>query len=162
MTSWRRLAAIVLAVTVGSHAGHSFAQAPKPTLPKACVRVDDGDVWLVKTEGTWKQGSRYGYYRAVVVRKGIEHAIDSVQVQFLEVDDKAKAIRLRGCVSLESPGLKGYVTDLSFTKIDDVRIALSIDVEMKAMNGLVLREVFLVDLKGEVRRLVDAKHVEID
>jgi hypothetical protein len=142
--------------------GRTFAQPPKPGPTKACQPASDGEVWMVKTGGLWKQGARYGHYRAVVLRKGIEHATDWVQVQFLEADDRTNTRRTSGCVNLSSPGLKGYVTDLSFKKIDDTRAALSIDIEMKAMNDLVLREVFLVDIKGEARRVVEARSVEID
>jgi hypothetical protein len=138
----------------------AFAQRPKPSA--ACAPASDGEVWMVKTGGTWKQGARYGHYRAVVIRKGVEHATDWVQVQFMEADDKANVRRVRGCVNLDSPGLKGYVNDLSFKKIDDTHTAVSIDIEMKAMNDIVLRDVFVVDAKGEARRAVEAKSVEID
>jgi len=129
---------------------------------KACVPAPDAEVWMVKTSGTWKQGPRSGYYRVLVLRKGIEHANERVQVQFLEADDKANLRRLRGCVNLDSPGLKGYVSDLGFKKLDDTRIMLSIDIDMKAMNDVTLRELFLIDVKGEARRIVEAKSVEID
>ena len=140
----------------------SRAQPAKPTAAKSCLPAADGEVWMAKTAGTWKQGARYGYYRAIVVRKGIEHATDWVQVQLLEADDNANVRRVRGCINLESPGLKGYVSDLSFKKVSDNQMALSIDVEMKAMNDLVLREVFLIDSSGSARRIVEARYVEID
>ena len=54
---------------------------------------------MARSGGAWKQGARSGLYRAVVVRQGVEHATDWVQVQFLEVDDKANARRIRGCVN---------------------------------------------------------------
>lgn len=155
------LPALVLAAGLLTGGG-ALAQPPKPGPSKACTPASDGEVWMVKTGGAWKQGGRYGHYRAVVVRKGIEHATDWVQVQLLEANDKTNARRVRGCVNLDSPGLKGYVSDLRFTKIDDTHAALSIDIEMKAMKEVVLRDVFVVDAGGAARRVVEAKSVEID
>jgi hypothetical protein len=158
----RWMAAAALAATWATWSGPAPAQAPKAAPAKACVAATDAEVWMVKTSGTWKQGPRYGYYRALVLRKGIEHASDRVQVQFLEADDKANVRRPRGCVNLESPGLKGHVSDFSFKKVDDTHTLLSIDIDMKAMNDLTLRDVFLIDARGEARQIVDAKSVEID
>ena len=139
-----------------------LAAAPVPHVA-ACIATLDPGVWLAKTGGAWKQKERYGYLRVVVLRKGIEHATDWVQVQILEVDDKANLTRSRACVDLEAPGLKGYVKDVSFTKIDDTHVAVGLDVEMKAMNGVVLRDVFVIDAKAAAaRRVVEAKSVEID
>jgi hypothetical protein len=151
--------AVVGAALLGAPA---LAQQPKPAPAKACTPAADGEVWMVRTGGTWKQGARYGHYRAVVLRKGIEHASDWVQVQFLEADDKTNTRRVRGCVNLDSPGLKGYVSDLTFKKLDDTRTTLGIDIEMKAMNDVVLRDLFVIDAKGEARRVTEAKSVEID
>ena len=130
--------------------------------PAKCVPAADPEVWMLKTSGTWTRGKRYGYYRAIVLRKGIEHAMDQVQVQLLEADDKTNSVRVVTCVDLDTPGLKGYVTDLDFEKIDDTRMAVGIDIEMKAMNNIVLREVFLVDATGAAKRLVKADYVEIE
>ena len=45
--------------------------------------------------------------------------------------------------------------------MDDGRTALSIDIEMKAMNNVILHELFLVEASGKAKRIVEARHVQI-
>ena len=165
---WAAIVALdILVGAVGQSAGAGVAQAAPPKEAKgnvvaACLSATNDEVWLAKTGGLWTQGDHYGHYRVLVLRKGIEHAIDQVQVQWLEADDKANVRHARTCINLESPGLKGYVTDVSFKKVDNNRTAIGIDIEMKAMYDVVLREVYLVSAKAEVRRVVEGKYVDLD
>jgi hypothetical protein len=154
--------AVAVLVTSSSVQAAPAGVARKPEGSR-CVATLDPQVWLVKTGGPWKQVDRYGLLRIVVLRKGMEHAMDAVQVQILEADDKANEQRLRACVDLEGPGLKAYVTDVTFTKVDDTHVAVGLDLEMKAMNWVVLREIYIVDVKaGAAKRVVEAKTVELD
>jgi hypothetical protein len=157
------LAAVALTGRLFVLGGTAHGAPRKPDVVRACVAALDPHVWLVKTGGIWRQGDRYGHLRVVVQRKGIEHAIDWVQVQILESDDKAGEQRTRACLDLETPGLKGYVNDVTFTKIDDTHVAVGLDLEMKAMNGLALREIYVVDTRAPAaKRVIEAKSIELD
>jgi hypothetical protein len=62
---------------------------------------------------------------------------------------------------MKTPGLKGYVEDVSFTKVDDTVTAISLDLSMKAMNDLVVHEIVLASYRGKVKRVVDASFVDL-
>jgi hypothetical protein len=130
--------------------------------PAGCHPVASSDVWLSKTGGSWQDGAKYGYYRALAIRKGLEHATDWVQIQILEAHEKSNSVQPKLCADLDTPGLKGYVVDFVFSKLSDKRVALGIDIRMKSMHDIVLREVLLVDHDGKATRLVEAKPVEIE
>lgn len=133
----------------------------KGKAPPACANpATNPDVWLLRSGGLWKQDSAYGNFRVLVVRKGVEHALDHVEVQVTSiVDDDTTAIR--HCSVVPSPGLKGYVTDVSIRSVDDRWAAIELDVEMKAMDGIVLKEVFLASSDGQVLPVVEAKYVDL-
>jgi hypothetical protein len=119
------------------------------------------DVWLVRTGGFWKQGKRFGHFRVVVVRKGIEHATDWAQLQLLESNDQSQRRKVTTCVDLLTPGLKGHVRDVTFSKASDKLTAVAVKIEMKGMGEVVLEDVFLVSNDGKVSKLVDAKAVDL-
>lgn len=77
-----------------------------------------GDVWLVRTLGTWSDGPRDGYYRVVVSRATGGHSVDTVDVQILETrgDDPLATLRT---VRLTSPGFRGFVEDVTITPISN-------------------------------------------
>lgn len=156
------LAAVLLGLTAFSSGNQPLAAPKGAAAARACSPSTGDDVWLVKTGGAWRQGTRYGYYRVVVQRKGIEHAADAVEVQISEANDQTGTKPIKTCVPLDTPGLKGHVSDVWFTKISDSRMAIGFDIEMKAMKGIVLREVFVVSSDGETKRVNEAKSVELD
>lgn len=118
-------------------------------------------LWMAKTAGTWKSGSDYGFYRVAVYRLTGEHASDTVEIQIVKAGSDGSAKEVIKTVTLESPGYQGYVQGISFTKINDQLMSISLDIEMKAMDGIVLREVYLVNPDGNVRNLVKAKYQDI-
>ena len=125
-------------------AGASVANA----IETDCVPVLAPDVWMSKTGGLWTQGDRYGHYRVVVVRSGVEHSIDRVQLEILRVKDETRTIV--HCIALPSPGLKGHVIDLRIHSISESAAVVTLDIEMKAMEGIVLRDAFIVAPTGQV------------
>jgi hypothetical protein len=127
----------------------------------ACTNAADPDVWLVRTGGFWMQAKRYGQFRVVVLRRGIEHSTEWAQLQILESDDQAQKRRATRCVDLQTPGLKGYVRDVTFTKATGKLTAVSVRVEMKGMGELVLDDVFLVSGEGKISKLVEAKATDL-
>lgn len=118
-------------------------------------------LWMAKTAGTWKSGSEYGFYRVAVYRLAGEHASDTVEIQIIKAGSDGSAKEVVKTVPLESPGYQGYVQEILFTKINDQLMSISLDIEMKGMEGIVLREVYLVNPDGNVRNLVKAKYQDI-
>jgi hypothetical protein len=138
-----------------------LARAGGPAM-ESCSTSGEADVWLMKTGGFWRSGGRYGHYRVVVKRVGVEHAIDWAELQIVEVDDRGNTRRITRCVPLRSPGLKGYVADVAFTKVDDTHANISLSIEMKALGRALRSEVFQVSPSEPPRRLVEAKGSEPD
>jgi len=133
-----------------------------PSLPNTrCIDAADPDVWLARTGGFWRQGKHFGHFRVVVVRRGVEHAIDWAQLQVVESDDQSPNRRVTACIDLGTPGVKGYATDVTFSKASDKLTAVAVRIEMKGMGAVVLEDVFLVTNDGKVSRLVDAKAVDL-
>lgn len=133
-----------------------------PVRPATCIDAADPDVWLVKTGGFWKQGKRFGHFRIVVIRRGIEHATDWAQLQTIERDDQIQKSRAIACTDLNTPGVKGYARDVTFTKANNKLTAVSIKIEMKGMGDVVLEDVFLVSNEGKVSKLVEARAVDLE
>lgn len=122
---------------------------------------EDDYLWMVKTAGTWSGGNKVGFYRVKVYRvPGEAHSGDDVVVEILEQDGSGKRF-IKKSVQLDVPGYRGYIRDISFKKIDEERMAIIFDMEMKAMEGLVLREILLISPNGEVKTLVEAKYHDV-
>lgn len=123
-------------------------------------------LWLAKTAGIWEENGKHGRYRVMAYRNpGAAHAWDSVFVDILEQQQgktRAPAREVRKRIELDVPGYKGYVRDVSFKKINATTMAVLFDLEMKGMEGLVLREIFLVSPNGDARKLVEAKWRDFD
>jgi hypothetical protein len=126
------------------------------------VEAAGPDVWLVRTGGFWKQGKRFGHFRVVVVRKGIEHATDWAQLQILESNDQTQKRRVTTCIDLNTPGIKGYARDVTFSKASNKLTAIAVKIEMKGMGDVVLEDVFLVSNDGKVSKLAEAKAVDLE
>ena len=118
-------------------------------------------MWLVKTGSFWRAGGRFGHYRVVVRREGVEHAIDRAELQILTTNDKTGKREITRCTDLKTPGLDGYVEDVSFKKVTDRATAVGIDISMKAMNDVILRETMLVSYQGKVQHIVDAPSIDL-
>jgi hypothetical protein len=116
---------------------------------------------MMKTAGIWRSGTKYGYYRIVVRRQGFEHGMDQVELQILEADGNAMKRQPVHCIDLETPGLKGYITDVTLRAIDDRIVAIELDIEMKAMDGIVAREILVASYDGKVRVVAEAKSIDV-
>lgn len=124
-----------------------------------CVDPVATDVWMVKSGGLWKDGDHYGNYRVILSRKGVEHARDDVQVQISRIEGRERSIV--HCVDLKSPGLKGYVADIRIHSISEQAAAIELSIEMKAMEDIVLQDVFLVSADGSVQQIAEAKYLDL-
>ena len=112
----------------------------------------EGQVWLVKTSGTWKKEKEFGYYRVIVTRNAGEHSRDQAYVQIL--NNKLEILKT---VKLDTPGYKGYVKNVSFNNIGNVKIAISFEIEMKGMYGTTQMEIFVLNSEGVVETVVESK-----
>lgn len=119
-------------------------------------------LFMCKTGGTWEgKDSTYGYYKALVFREGLEAAKDRILIQITQMNEKTEKETVKKQFWLDSPGIKGYITDLTFTQIDGERMALSLDIQMKAMENLVLREIFILRPNGSFKKIVNAEYVDV-
>lgn len=121
---------------------------------------EPADILLAKSAGIWESGGEYGYFKVIVYREGIEHSSDKVRVLVTKANPDLNTQTIVNDFEIKSPGTKGYVNDLAL-KVVNNRLAVGLDIEMKAMDGIILRESFLVDTKGHVKLLSPAKHTDI-
>lgn len=136
-------------VVPAAHTGH-----PKE-LP------DIAQLWLAKSGGIWREGERYGFYKVLVYREGTEPAQDRVLVNVTQVQSPAQNQQVIRSVWLDTPGIKGYIADIGFKMIDNTRMALTLDIAMKGMDGLTLREVYVVRADGTYRQIQAANQLDI-
>jgi hypothetical protein len=151
--------AVVLATVGAVLVGGSKGATAAP--PAGCVEPADPSVWLVKTGGFWRAGGRFGHYRVIVRREGVEHASDRAELQIVLTNDKAAKQEISTCTDMKTPGLKGYVEDVTFKKVDDKVTAISLDLSMKSMNDVVVREIVLASYRGKVKRVVEASSLDL-
>ena len=125
---------------------------------------DNGDhyLWLAKSSGTWEAEEKYGFYRVMVYRRpGGAVSADKVVIDILESDDENLSVVKRGSIDLDVPSYRGYIEGISLTTIDDQRMAVLLDIRMNGMNGMVLREAFLVSPNGAAKLLVEAEYQDV-
>ena len=122
---------------------------------------DYSDLWMSKTSGTWTSGNDYGYYRVLVLRRSSkEHSQDDVYVQIVKRGENTN--KVERTIKLDSPGYKGHVKDIELINIDELNMmAVHLDIEMKSMNGITMREIYLISPSGKVKPLVRAKYMDI-
>lgn len=121
------------------------------------------DVWLVASGGLWEQEESVGRYRVVVLRHGSEPAEDTVDVEILKIVGdlgSERHVTLR-TIRLPSPSYKGNVISAHIHSVSKIAAVVDLRIEMRAMNGVVLSDVFLVSPAGEVRPIVVARGVEL-
>ncbi|MFY9268867.1 MAG: hypothetical protein WAO55_03860 [Candidatus Manganitrophaceae bacterium] len=118
-------------------------------------------LWMAKSGGVWKIQKRYGYYKVLVFREGLEHSQDRVLIQITEADPPKNTQRIIHSYWLKSPGIKGYIADIQLSMIDSQRMALSLDIEMKAMDGIILKEIYLLFPDGRQKLVNEAKYTDI-
>jgi hypothetical protein len=127
-----------------------------PTLAAESDSPDvKGDVWLVRTQGTWTDGERYGYYRVVVSRHLAEHSADTTSVQILEVkgDRLAHSLELLRSVDLPVPEYEGYIRDIMFSDVSTDTIAIQFQIEAKYPVGNIFTRTFHVSTDGAFKEL---------
>ena len=159
MNSWFGATIIVaLALAVAPLAANALE-------PEECsATASDPDVWMVRTGGLWTVDGSYGHFRVAVRKVGVEHSRDLLEVQVISVegdsleDEHRKLLR---CTLLKPPLLKGYVESIGIRSVSERAAVVELDIEMKAMEGVVLREVLLVFPDGRVEKVVEAKYVDI-
>ena len=121
---------------------------------------DISNIVLAKSVGVWSEEGNYGYFKVIVYRMGLEHSIDKVKVLITRVNAKLNSQTIIKEIELESPGIKGYVKNLSLAIVNN-QLSLGMDIEMKAMDNIVLRESFLIKKNGSVKVIMPARYVDI-
>jgi hypothetical protein len=129
-------------------------QPPWPTL------------WMAQSAGIWKTGDDYGYYKVLVFKQIMEHSRDRVLVQITGLLPPEKGAEVGTEVVLHSfwldtPGIKGYIDAIHFQMIDDQRMALMLDIRMRGMDEVVLRELYVLHPDGTYKLLQSADQIDL-
>ena len=112
---------------------------------------EESQLWLQKS---------YGEFKAKVYRvPGMDHSEDHVELEIYSVSDNGQR-KLQKSVEIPTPGYKGYISDIKFNSVSSDRVAITFHIEMKAMDGVVLTELFVVDRSGKYKRLIEANYVD--
>ena len=123
--------------------------------------IDIANLWLSKSSGTWELENKYGFYQVMVLRtQGREHSQDEVYIQIIRKSETGNIVVRT--VKLNSPGYKGFVKNIELINIDEINmLALHLDIEMKAMNGITMREIYLISPDGKVKSLIEAGYIDL-
>ena len=129
---------------------------------EACIENQElQNIWMSTSSGIWENESASGIYKALVVRKmGRESSSDEVKIQLVE-RTKNNELKILKTIVLDTPGYKGYVENITLHPIDKSLVALYVDINMKAMGGIVMREVYIINAKGEAKKLSVAESQDI-
>jgi len=119
---------------------------------------DVSNILMAKSTGIWSKGKDYGYLKVIAYRDGLEHPADKVRVLIIRVNAESNNQIIVKDIQIKSPGIKGYVQNLSLIIVNN-QLSLGIDIEMKAMDGIVLRESFLISVDGEVKVVAPVKYI---
>jgi len=130
------------------------------TTPSDCDFTKRNDLWLARTSGTWKAEVSYGFFRVLIFRKVGDAAMDTVCVDVLQVDEKSRSLSILRRDRLTGPGYSGNVVDVHFFSEGAGKTAVGIDILMKGMDGIALREVYVLATNSAPRRLVQAKFAD--
>ena len=118
----------------------------------AAESYDDKNLWLLKS---------YDLYKVKVYRtSGRAHAGDYVQVDIYERLANGDR-KLSKIIDLPTPGYKGYIQDIIFNTVKKDRVAVTFHIQMKAMEGVILTELFVINNKGEYEKLVNATYADL-
>lgn len=131
------------------------------TSSSVLLAANEADLWLVKTQGVWKQANDWGYYQVRVYREGSEHSKDRVEVWQTQILNDTGVAKIKNKIALPGPGIKGYVKDIEFSKIDEQHMLVILNIEMKAMNEITLKEVYRVYADGKVKLLKSAEYFDV-
>jgi hypothetical protein len=148
----RGLDCIVFLVVIGSATSACAAQQPA-----AC---DMAHLWKAETSGVWEQNKSRGYFRAVLSRIPGEPAEDSLCVQIIESRSNGEML-LKRSIGIGAIGYRGAVSRLNIASIPGNRAVVSIDIEMRGMEGIELREVYVVGLDGSVIKVAEARYSDL-
>lgn len=124
-------------------------------------------LWLAKSAGTWEKEGDYGYYKILVFRQIAEHSRDYVLVQITRIvatkkeNDNSTQQEVIRSFWLETPSIKGYIDDVHLKKIDEQRMALMLDINMNGMDGVVLRELYVLHPDGTFKLLQPANGIDL-
>ena len=112
----------------------------------------DSNLWMLKS---------YGPYKAKVYKlPGRGASGDYVQVDIYDVSDDGHR-KLIKTVDLPTPGYKGYVKDIKFYSVENDRVAILFEIDMKGMEGVVLNDLFIMEASGQYKMLVDAESISL-
>lgn len=115
-------------------------------------------LWMLKSYSLVTKDDLYTYQVEIYRYLGVDHGADVVNVKLYKGDTNIKPTYE---IPLELPGIKGYVRDISFKGINRDRVVISFDIEMKAMDDILLKEVVIVGINGKARTVIDAKEVDL-
>ncbi len=118
------------------------------------------NIFLAKSVGVWSKDKDYGYFKVIVYRDGLEHPIDKVRVLITKANTKLNNQTVIKDIQLKSPGVKGYIHDLSLVIVNN-QLSLGLDIEMNGMDNIVLRESFLINKDGAVKIIMPVKYIDI-
>ena len=122
--------------------------------------LNESNIFLAKSVGIWSKDKSYGYFKVIVYRVGLEHARDKVRVLITKVNTKLNKQIIIKDIQLKSPSIKGYIHDLSLMVVNN-QLSLGIDIEMKGMENIILRESYLINKDGVVKVIMPVKYVDI-
>lgn len=117
-------------------------------------------VVLADSVGVWEQEEEYGYFKVIVYREGLEHSQDKVRVLITKAQPNSNNQEIINDFVLNSPGVKGHINHIALEIVNN-QLVLGLDISMKAMDGITLREVMLIKANGTVTELSTANHSDL-
>jgi hypothetical protein len=135
-------AAVALLLAAGIAHAQDFAAGDAKAVPVSVKSVQAG--------GHWEAGDKEGFYRVVVTSGGFEHVISRLYIQWIAVDQDARAYTLARNVDVKELNGGGSSVILPQPKFAD-KGAWTIAVTVRTRTGAEEKRVITVQPSGAYR-----------
>jgi len=120
---------------------------------------NDADIQLAKSShASWHKGKEYGYFTAIAYRDGLEHGCSLIRVLITKIDESNSVSdsRIIKDIQIGTPAISGYIKDISLEVINN-KLSLGIDISKRVEPNLIVKQILMIDLDGNVTELVPFK-----
>jgi len=118
------------------------------------------NISISKSIGIWENKKDYGFFSVLVYKfNGIETTRVLIKKSLDLSTDKNNIFEILKDINIPTPNYQGIVKDIHLQIINN-KLLITFDILMRAMDGVIMQEVLLVDIHGKVSMIQKAKYVD--
>ena len=118
------------------------------------------NISISKSIGIWEDQKDYGFFSVLVYKSnGIETTRILIKKSLDLSTDKNHTFEILKDINIPSPHYQGTVKEIHLQIINN-KLLITLDILMRAMDGVIMQEILLVDIYGKVSMIQKAKYVD--